>query len=100
MVFWVIISYMIQEKYIQKIREIINDFDKSGNKYFIFGSALIEDKFADVDIAVEGDVDIPVLKEKFIESDLPYKVDIVSLDDCDESFVSNIKNNKILWIRP
>lgn len=93
---------MINNKYLEQIKIIFNDFLSSGKKCFLFGSSLEKDHFGDVDIAVVGGIsikEIDELKTKFKNSSLPYKIDIVNLDEADEDFKENILNNKILWIK-
>lgn len=95
---------MIKEKYLIKVREIIDNIlgEKKDIKVFLFGSSLEKEHFGDLDIGVMGGIDanlISDLKNKFEESDLPYFVDVVDFDKVSQTFKDNVLNNKILWLR-
>ena len=93
---------MIKDKYLQKVREKISQFNQEEKlKFFIFGSSLIKDHFGDVDIGIMGNVqdeDVYKLKEEFIESTFPYFVNIINFNKVSEKFKNNVFNNKILWL--
>ena len=94
---------MIEEKYLEKIKDIINNnLDNTNLKIFIFGSSLEKKHFGDLDLGIIGEIKdnkIPDLKEKFKESDLPYFVDVVDFNKVSKEFKDNVFNNKILWLK-
>lgn len=72
-------------------------------KFFIYGSSLVKERFGDIDIGVEGEVDmrdIGALKEAFEESTLPYFVDVVNFNSVSEEFRENVRKQKIVWLTP
>ena len=93
---------MIDKKYLEQIKRIITAYDKGGkNKYFIFGSSVENDNFADIDIGVTGDIgheDLAVMKGALTESTLPYKVDLIKMDDASDSFKNNVLKKKVIWL--
>lgn len=93
---------MIKEKYLQQIKDRINQFSQNKNlRFFIFGSSLIKDHFGDVDVGVMGDIgdsDIWQLEDEFENSTLPYFVEIKNFNKVSERFKNNVFNNEILWI--
>ncbi len=95
---------MLEEKYLNKIKEKIIQFNQGKDlKFFIFGSSLNKKHFGDLDLGVVGDIndkELYKLKEDFTESTLPYAVDVVNFNKVEEEFRKNVFNNKILWIVP
>lgn len=96
---------MTIEKYIPKIKQIIKDFDPSGqNRYFVFGSSSRKERFNDIDIGVTGasisGVKVRDLKEKIENTTIPYFVDVVDFDSVGKTFRDYVFNNEhIIWIR-
>ena len=87
------------EKEIKNILQNFIDFKKS--KVFIFGSRAkgASRKFSDYDIGIIGrkSLDfkkISLIKDKFEESDLPYRVDVVDFSTVSKNF-KNIALSKI-----
>ena len=71
---------------------------------WVFGSrAKYKTKFnSDIDLAVESSTKLPVqtvilLKEAFDESLLPYKVDLVDLNDIEPNFKEIIASHKVTF---
>jgi predicted nucleotidyltransferase len=95
---------MKANKYLLKIKEIIADFDNSGeNRYFIFGSSVRKEKFNDIDLAVVGlkktGLKVYDLKERMDKSTIPYFVDVVDFDSTSKSFQNYVLNNEpVVWI--
>ena len=93
---------MIKEKYLKKIRTIIEEFVGPNAEVLIFGSSLESDHFNDIDIGVvDPKMELSVLgqiKEAFEESDIPYKIDVVDFNKVDEDFKKVVFNNKIKWL--
>jgi len=75
---------MVKERYLAKVKNIINDFESSdGWQVFLFGSGVAKDRFGDLDLEFMGNVsdkDIVKLKDNFYNSTLPYNVDAVNFN--------------------
>ena len=72
---------------------------------YLFGSYARGDYriSSDVDIAVAGAEALPAgmlaeLRDSLEESNLPYRVDLIDLNDAGESFRSRVLEEGILWI--
>ncbi len=94
----------LDEKYIDKIKKIIKDhISDSDLKIYLFGSRARGNakKYSDVDIALK-------LKDKKIESKamsmiaydlemstIPYKVDVIDLNEISAEFMKCIKNDLV-----
>ncbi|PKN00539.1 MAG: hypothetical protein CVU78_00630 [Elusimicrobia bacterium HGW-Elusimicrobia-2] len=87
--------------------EILSDFAKNENaKIFIFGSRARGDNYpaSDIDIGIlfePGSADarfkISLIKEKFENSNIPQKVDVVNLNEVSENFKSEIMRDAVPW---
>ncbi|MEA2081533.1 MAG: nucleotidyltransferase domain-containing protein [Elusimicrobiota bacterium] len=87
--------------------EILSSFSKSEvAKIFIFGSRARGDAYpaSDIDVGIEfeggvkdGRRKIALLREKFENSNIPQKVDVVNLNDTSEEFKNEIFKEAILW---
>lgn len=71
---------------------------------FIFGSRVTKakKKFSDLDLAIDATDSLSIstlasLEHDFSESDLPYKVDIVDLNNLDDNFLNQIKADMVLF---
>jgi predicted nucleotidyltransferase len=68
-----------------------------GRKVWAFGSRATGvrlKRFSDLDLAIEGKLSLAEsarLAEEFDESPLPFKVDLVELDEVDSAFLGRIK---------
>ncbi|MCK5061366.1 nucleotidyltransferase domain-containing protein [Candidatus Parcubacteria bacterium] len=95
---------MIKEKYLKKIKKKVIQFNQGKDlKFFIFGSSLSKKHFGDLDLGVVGNVndkELYKLKEDFVDSTLPYFVDVVNFNKVEKEFKKNVFDNKILWIVP
>lgn len=98
---------MISPKYINQIKDIIIDNlsdipNKKKVKILIFGSALSNKNFNDIDIGIKDinltDTQLRLIKEKFEESTIPYKIDIINFEKVDKQFSEKVFNKKIKWI--
>lgn len=89
-------------------REIVNNILNStlteNILVYIFGSRAKNSnkKFSDLDIALKDKTKISFavmadLQEKFDESSLPYKVDIIDLNSITKSFLNCIGSDLVLW---
>lgn len=81
---------------------LITPLKKENIDVWIFGSRAREDfqKFSDIDILFEAKKPIPSgllfsITEALEESRLPYKVDLVNIDDLAESYRENILRDRI-----
>ncbi|MEK9166935.1 MAG: nucleotidyltransferase domain-containing protein [Patescibacteria group bacterium] len=93
---------MIKKKYTDRLKKHLLSILKPGAKFFLFGSCLTGDNFADVDVGLSGegfdDKKISLLKEELENSTFPYKVDLVNFNEVDESFSTEVFSKKIKWL--
>lgn len=95
---------MIKTRYAEKVREVVKIFDPKGsNRYFLFGSAVREERYGDIDLGVAGNqssnMNLGALRDQFYESSIPYKVDVVDFDAADEDFKDYVtRNEQIVWL--
>ena len=91
--------------YTGQIKDTILDFDPvAANRYFLFGSFVKGRKFHDIDLGVVGNSksrkNLADLRDKFYESKIPYKVDIVDIDESDPGFSGYILNKEnVVWLK-
>jgi predicted nucleotidyltransferase len=93
----------LDEKSFSIVRDILKrNLTGKDVKAYIFGSRANgkNRKYSDVDIALKAQKDIEFstmakLRCEFDDSNLDYIVDIVDLNDADESFVKHIENDLI-----
>ena len=94
---------MIKDKYIKQIKTLVEQaLEKKKVKVFLFGSAARKARFHDCDLGIIGKVtkqDVLRLKERFQESNLPYKVDVVDFNQVGAVFKENVLRQPILWIK-
>lgn len=87
----------LDTKYITYITNVFSEYLKD-YKLFLFGSRAkgMAKKFSDIDLAVKSDYLTPAIKAKieFVleNSTLPYKVDIVDLNNITDDFRKLIEN--------
>ncbi|SMO81157.1 nucleotidyltransferase family protein [Gracilimonas mengyeensis] len=94
----------ISNKHIRIIDQILNKHFPDA-RILVFGSraAGTNSTFSDLDLAIEdrhntlSSMDIADAKQDFIESDLPFSVDLVDLTKVDEIFKSIIKKEGREW---
>ena len=90
----------LEDKHRELIKTILQE--ETDIIFYIFGSRAKGDsvKFSDLDLAYKGDLDrssLLKIKTKLVESNLPFTVDIVNLEECDKSFRALIeKDLKVL----
>ncbi len=93
---------MIDKKYLEKIKEIINKYTKNKERFFVFGSSVTENKFSDIDLGfVDGKIDedkLRNLKDELEESLLPFKFDVVDFNKVEKEFRDKNLNSKIIWL--
>jgi len=97
-----------QEKYLDRIRSIVFDVIRDqGCRVYLFGSRADGSDRAgsDVDIGIWAEkgsdsLRLGVLREKFEESTIPYKVDVVDLRTTSDAFRENVFKNGVLWEEP
>lgn len=84
------------------LKTVVLPLSKRGAKVWCFGSRSRGDHqtFSDLDIMVESAIDlsgeIGAITEILIESNFPYKVDIVQEKDFAESYRINFSKDKVL----
>lgn len=84
---------MLDDQLLQTVKDILfSVIPKDAYKAYIFGSRATGNarKFSDIDIGIEGaKLSIETyfnLKDAFEESDIPYTIDIVEMNETSESF--------------
>jgi predicted nucleotidyltransferase len=95
----------MENKYIQKIKELVLDFLKDEEvKIVLFGSRARKDSsiFSDVDIGVMpyGKLDetrLILLREKVENLNIPYKVEIVNFSEVSPEFKEEASRDIIVW---
>lgn len=94
---------MIEEKYIRKIKKILENHLEEKDRVFVFGSSVEGEKFADVDLAVVSDREnldktLMRIREDLEESNLPYKFDVINFNQAKESFRNRVIESPKIWI--
>ncbi|TSC86910.1 MAG: hypothetical protein G01um10148_15 [Parcubacteria group bacterium Gr01-1014_8] len=95
---------MTKLRYENQVRDIVKKFDPQGsNRYFLFGSSVRKEKFHDIDLGVVGNgrsqKKLSELRDRFYDSPIPYKVDVVDLDAADADFRDFVlQNESVVWI--
>ncbi len=79
------------------IKQILQNYQ---GEFYAYGSRVKGDftKLSDLDIAVKApkyDEIIPILKEKFDQSTLPFIVNFINLDETDQNFIELIKKDLV-----
>jgi predicted nucleotidyltransferase len=95
----------LREHLLNELRGLIIDtLFQEDVRVYLFGSwARNEEKHSsDIDIAVEQVTPLSLSKwtelmDKVEESTIPYRVDIVNLNNASEAFIQNVKREGILW---
>ena len=92
-------------KYLNEIKNNILIFDPTAaNRYFLFGSFVKDKKFHDIDLGVVGNAksrkNLSELREEFYDSAIPYKIDVVDIDEADLDFKNHVLNEeKVVWLK-
>jgi predicted nucleotidyltransferase len=87
------------------VKDVVKEFDPHGsNRYFLFGSSVRKEKFHDIDLGVVGNSAtkkrLSELRERFYDSDIPYKVDVIDFDTADADFRDYVmREEPIVWIQ-
>ncbi len=94
---------MVNEKYIVRIKEILEKHLVAGERVFVFGSSVDQEKFGDVDLAIvstrpEIEKAIYRIKDDLEESTLPYKFDVVDINQTKDPFRARVLNGLKIWI--
>jgi len=96
---------IMEPRYIDQVKSAIAEFDPQGsNRYFLFGSAVRKKRFHDIDLGVVGNrasrKKLSELRDRFYDSRIPYKVDVVDFDAANDSFRDYVlQNEPIVWIK-
>jgi len=86
---------------IEELKIFLKEYLKGKNvKVYLFGSRAKGDydEYSDIDIAVEGDIDMASLRFILEESNLPQKVDVVDMKYISDKFKEEILKHGIRWI--
>ena len=89
----------------EEFDKILRDFVKETNaRVFIFGSRARGDAKPDIDLAIMFEKEtednkhkLSLLREKFENSNIPQKVEIVDLREIGEDFKEEIMKDAVLW---
>ena len=89
----------IEERHLKSVKDILRKIlNKNNVKVYAFGSRVKgkAKKFSDLDLAIDknGEKDSALIRQlidEFKESDLPFKVDVIDLNDISESFYDIIR---------
>ena len=82
---------------------VVEPLRKNGNDVYCFGSRARGDHkpFSDLDLMIEGKSDchslIATMKETLGQSNFPYKVDIVILDELATSYLESYQHDRKMW---
>ena len=96
---------MTEPRYASHIQDVIQKFDPhASNRYFLFGSSVRKAKFHDIDLGVVGNKQsrkkLSELRDRFYDSNIPYKVDVVDFDEAGSDFRDYVlKNEPLVWLR-
>lgn len=88
------------------VKKILATHFPHQTKIYIFGSRATKakKKFSDLDLGIDANEILPIsviasLEQDFSESDLPYKVDIVDLNNISSNFLKKIQTEMILFFK-
>ena len=95
----------MREEILEELRSIVFDVLEEENvRVYLFGSwARQEEKTSsDIDIAIEPISRLSLqkwveLSERLEESTIPYKIEVVNLDDANKELRLNVKREGVLW---
>lgn len=97
---------VLREKILKQLKSILHEqLADEAARVYLFGSWAREEEkqSSDIDIAIETQYVIPrykwhLLIEKIEESTIPYRVDVLDLDNANDALVCQVKEEGILWI--
>lgn len=95
----------LRESIINELKQIIiSELHNENVRVYLFGSWARneEKKSSDIDIAIEEREQLPLSKwlhliEHVEESTIPYKVDIMKLNEASQEIRENIKREGVIW---
>ncbi|NUN07360.1 MAG: nucleotidyltransferase domain-containing protein [Bdellovibrio sp.] len=98
---------LTKEQYDFIITSIVQPLESLGSKVFCFGSRARGDfkPYSDLDIMVENNdrdlsKEINAIRDMTIESNFPYKIDLVLYSEFAESYKANYSKDKRPFTRP
>lgn len=76
---------------------LLGILSKYPNNFYAYGSRVkgTHNTFSDLDICVDGDIDLWLIKDDFEESNLPIKIDIVLKSKLNPDFLELIKDDLV-----
>lgn len=93
----------LSDKHISIIENILKHHFE-GARILAFGSRVtgINKEFSDLDLAIDNNtplstIDLANAKQDFIDSDLPFSVDLIDLNKVDKAFKTSIENSGREW---
>ncbi len=93
---------MVQEKYRQEIKRIIEKHLGKRVEIFIYGSAVRRQKYNDIDVGIKSKKKLPnkiyLIKEDLEKSTIPYRVDVVDFGSVDKKFKDKVFQSEIIWL--
>ena len=101
---YAILLCMTKSTYVKQLKDVVFKFDPQGsNRYFLFGSSVRKKKFHDIDLGIVGNKksrkNISELRDRFYDSRIPYKIDVVDFDAADSEFREHVLHNEpVVWI--
>ena len=87
----------LEQKHKELIKTILKKYLSKDQKVYVFGSRSTGNykKYSDLDLAIEGNIDIIKLSNEFKDSSLPIDIDIVLIEDLSNEFLKKIKKDFI-----
>jgi type I restriction enzyme S subunit len=93
----------IEPDHLKIVRQVLDSHLADHSRVWVFGSRAkkAKKKFSDLDIAIDTNqkltlVTLASLQNAFSESDLPYKVDVIDLNNIDAGFRDSISPDLVL----
>ena len=87
----------MKDHHLEIIKNILQKYDYS---FYVFGSRITDKakEFSDLDLLYFDEISdstLVILEEEFENSNLPYKVDLIDYNQCDDDFKNIIGENYI-----
>ena len=84
----------LEQKYIDIVKNILQKYLKN-QKVYVFGSRSVGNfkKYSDLDLAIDGIVDVIKISNGFKDSSLPIDVDVILIKDLSSEFLNVVKKD-------